>query len=138
MFEYVSRMLIDVCGFLSKQIISLKFFLENSMASDFTDSGLWAGSVIELPCPYFCLFVSMSVPWVQFFWRGLLHIPPNLGWGVCVCVRGGLGGCHVSRVTCHVSRVTCHVSRVTCHMSLKMLPKLKTGVCFRSKILRAS
>ena len=28
----------------------------------FTDSALWAGSVIESPCPFVCLSVCLSVP----------------------------------------------------------------------------
>ena len=52
--------------------------LDLSLASIFTDSALWAGSVIELPCPSVCLFVCLSicaiVPSSAVFWRGLLHI----------------------------------------------------------------
>ena len=35
-----------------------------------------------------------------------------------MCVSGGLGGCHVSRVSCQVSGVRCQVSGVTCHFFL--------------------
>ena len=62
-----------------------------------------------------CLCVLMCHR-VQFFLERSSSHPPKFGVG-CVCVRGGLGGCHVSCVTCHMSRVTCHVSRVTYHVS---------------------
>ena len=61
----------------------------------FTESAHWADSVIESRCPSVCMCVCMSVPCeedLSFHWRGLLHIPPNMGVGcVCVC-GGGLGG----------------------------------------------
>ena len=59
----------------------------------FTESAHWADSVIESQCPSVCMSVCLFVPCeegISFHWRGLLHIPPNLGWGVCVCV-GGVG-----------------------------------------------
>ena len=62
-----------------------------------------------------CLSVCLSVPSGAVFFGEVFFTSPQI-WGG-VCVWGGLGGCHVSRVTCHMSRVTCHLSRVTCHMS---------------------
>ena len=63
-----------------------------------------------------CMFVPCEED-LSFPWRGLLHIPTNMGVGcVCVC-GGGFVGCHVSCVMSHVSCVMCHVSRVMCHVS---------------------
>ena len=49
------------------------FFLQ--MSGIFTDSALWAGSVIESPCPSVCQYVCLSVclcHQVQFFSRPLI------------------------------------------------------------------
>ena len=81
----------------------------------FTESAHWADLVRPSVCTYVCMYVPCEED-LSFHWRGLLHIPPNIGVGcVCVCGGGGVGVmCHVSCVMCHVSRVTCHMSRVTC------------------------
>ena len=85
----------------------------------FTDSALWAGSVMESPCPCVCLDVCLYVPSGAVFLERSSSHPPKFGVG-CVCVCGGVGW--VSCVMCHVSHVTCHVSHVTFFFSTNERP----------------
>ena len=82
----------------------------------FTDSALWAGSVIESPCPCVCLSVCYSVPsGAVFLERSSSH--HNFHTVRARDLKFWHNVHHPLCVTCHMSRVTCHVSRVTCHVS---------------------
>ena len=60
----------------------------------FTDSALWAGSVIESPCPSVCGYVSMSVCAIGCsFFGEVFFTSPQIWGGVCVCVCGQKSQC---------------------------------------------
>ena len=115
----------------------------------FTDSALWAGSIMESPCPCICVSVFLCHRcsfFGEFFftspqiWGGVCVCVERVGWVSCVMCHVLYVTCHMSRVTCHVSHVTCHVSCVTCHILFNFLPpsQKKLSVLLSASVKRFS
>ena len=53
-------------------LVKLQFYLtfrNQNPRGIFTNSTLWAGSVIELPCPYVCVSVGQSIRFYVFLYK---------------------------------------------------------------------